>query len=238
MEADERQVACALDIDSSSSMGSTDPTRLRVDAAQDFVDTIADLRPDSEYGIFTFRGSDANLQDTEILQDFTDDTDAAMLAIERVRQDTDTPLYGSTREVIAYTDAARSATDHQRVVALFSDGQPTDWFRGPEEVTSLATALDTTIFTVGLGPASQTSPDADPYAVQVMQELASATGGTYASADSAEELSDIFERVATGIAVGSVEIPAEASRIPTSGTSVRGTLSFDGMDMDWVFLIP
>jgi Mg-chelatase subunit ChlD len=237
-EADERQLACALDIDSSGSMHSTDPARLRVDAAQDFVGTIADLRSDSEYGIFTFRGSDRNFEDTEVLQDFTDDSDAAALAIEQVRQDTDTPLYGSTYEVIEYTHNTRNAADHQGVVVVFSDGQPTDWDRDADDVTSLAVSRDIPIFTVGLGPASQTSPDANSYAVQVMQELASATGGAYASADSPEELSDIFERVATGIAVGSVEIPAETGTIPTSGTSVSGTISIDGMDLSWTFMVP
>ena len=48
---------------------------------------------------------------------------------------------------------------------------------------------------VGLGPAAEGDPNASPEAVKVLRELASETGGSYASANNPSELDRLFQLV-------------------------------------------
>jgi len=236
---DERPIVYALDMDSSGSMADSDPLGLIVPAGQDFIQVTADRRAGSEYGIFTFgQGGGLLFDDTQILEDFTADTDAAEVALEGVSADGSTPLYESALEVMEHFEAQRSGADWQRALVLFSDGEPNSGMVSAQQVISRALELQIPLYTMGLGPASQNAPGSSASAVAVMQELAYTTGGLYAAVSGAEDLSQSFENLGVALASGDVLVSVGLEPPPQSGSRVSGEIVVDGVSAAWSFLAP
>jgi Mg-chelatase subunit ChlD len=236
---DERPIVYALDMDSSGSMADSDPLRLIVPAGQKFIQITADRRAGSEYGIFTFgQGGSRSFNDTLVLEDFTADTDAAEVAIEGVSADGGTPLYESALEVLEHFETQRSGADWQRALVLFSDGEPNNGMVSAQQVISRALELQIPLYTMGLGPASQNSPDSRASAVAVMQELAYTTGGSYVAVTGADDLSQSFENLGVALASGDVLVSVGFEPQPQSGSRVSGEIVVDGVSAAWSFLAP
>jgi hypothetical protein len=119
-------------------------------------------------------------------------------------------------------------TDRRQAILLLSDGAPSDSYLR-EQCMSDAMAAGIPIFTIGLGPASETPTNtySEASAVAVLRELASATGGAYASADQPDQLMALFSGVGTALAQGKCGTNAVlhqyAQLIP--GTTVKGKVT-------------
>ncbi len=230
----------ALDIDCSGSMRDNDPARLRVQAAGDFVDMVHGYQPNAELGIFTFGSrAQAPFSHTEMLQDFTTDSDATKQSLSDVYAHGKTPMYESTYELLTYLNDARRTADYQPILVLFADGHPNGkQLSSASPVIAHANTLGIPIYSVGLGPASQTSRYAEPKAVEIMQDLAYSTGGVYAAATDASELSQTFTNLGEGLSEGHLVVSLVIDPTPPPGTWVAGTIEVNGASSAWGFITP
>ncbi len=228
----------ALNLDSSGSMVGADPYELRVPAAQTFVTLTDTARPESVHGVFTFPREDIDpFEVTEMLADFTDDGSAASAAVATVGSPSGlTPLFESSIEVLDYQDNV-TGTAFRGALVLFSDGKPSDEAYTIDDLLAVAAATGTSIHTVGVGGASQTSDRPDPDAVEVMQRLAFETGGSYSAATDATELEAMFANLAASLA-GHVVVTVVFATPPASGVFVSGTVSVEEVGATWSFIAP
>lgn len=135
----------------------------------------------------------------------------------------------------------------ERVILLLSDGEDRDsQVYDLEGVIELANQHDVTIYAIGLGPASASyeSPlmqleDQTP-AITALQELASATGGTYASVHDADALRSLYGSIADGLTKGynRTEYVCENPEAFTSGQRVHGTATCNGEAEAFSFVAP
>lgn len=248
-------LAVAISLDQSSSMGGTDPNRLRVDGARAFVDVLDSLGTGYEVGVFAFGATtfqDTSFASTDLLFDYTSIADSARAAIGRVGAFTGTPTYPSLIETLEYSERVRPTGQYERAVVLLSDGSPNGTSRR-QEACDLATAMDSPVYAIGLGPASDLSPSPSPGAVEEMRSIAQCTGGSYAgisaAADGSVDLTSIrriYESIAVGTARGSltvgVTLSGEAFDALQPGDTITGelTLGTDGgsTSSSFAFTVP
>ncbi len=206
-----------LDIDQSGSMKRTDPARQRVDAAQSFIGRITDQ---DRLAVMTFRGADPGFRASALLQDFTGDQSALNTAAERVGQDGGTPIWDSVLDTLDVHSEDSGGEGSSRVVVLFTDGQRDGGKVDFSEALSAAQGSGVKFFTVGLGSAEEDFDAAE------LQELAEATGGTFANVENPDELEELFNRVFNAIRASGV-ITVNISPVPPAGSLVTGRISFD-----------
>lgn len=206
-----------LDIDQSGSMQRTDPARLRVNAAQSFIGRITEQ---DRLAVMTFRGADPNFRASALLQDFTGDQDALNAAVERVGQKGGTPIWDSVLDTLELHSEDDGGEGSSRVVVLFTDGQRDGGEVDFGEALGAATASEVKFFTVGLGSGEEDFDAAE------LQELAEATGGTFANVEDAEGLEELFNRIFNAIRASGV-ITVSISPIPPAGSLVTGRIQFD-----------
>jgi len=214
----------AIDIDSSGSNVDTDPDNLRLVAAQQIVETLLNGNnrvaafnfgpdsycagppcPEGAIGDFfrnltqlsgaihggegvTYRFSDGyvGVSEKETIQN--------NISLISRRSSGGTPLFESLLEIM--DDMSVSITRNStKMIVLFSDGVPGT--RDQEAVCSLASEMDVRIITIGYGEASTEDPTVDEEAVQVLQNLAECSGGTYLAIQNvnliAEEVEVFFD---------------------------------------------
>lgn len=201
-------LAVAISLDNSGSMASTDPNRTRVDGAIAFVNTLEATGTPYEAGVFTFGGPRTPpFSVTALLQDYTDNADSLRAAIEQVGASGGTPTYGSLIEVLNYSEEVRPTALNERAIVLLSDGQPGDTHLRPE-ACQLADSLDSPVYAIGLGPASDLSPNPSPSAVEEMRQIASCSGGAYAGIVEGDvsSVTDIYSSIGTATVQGSLTI--------------------------------
>ncbi len=160
-----------LVLDSSGSMNSSDPSRLRVAAAKEFV---SKLTENDRAAVIDFDSRAA------LYQSFTSDKDLLDGAIDKVDASGNTDLSdGMALAIQQFTDESYSRTDAYKYIILLTDGQ------GGYDSQYTSTAQDNgiVVFTVGLG----SGVDAD-----LLTEIAESAGGKYYAASEAEELPDIY----------------------------------------------
>jgi Ca-activated chloride channel family protein len=206
-----------LDIDQSGSMQRTDPERQRVDAAQSFIGRITDQ---DRLAVMTFRGADPGFRASALLQDFTGDQTALNAAVERVGQKGGTPIWDSVLDTLDLHSEDEGGEGSSRVVVLFTDGQRDGGNVDFNEALSAATALEVKFFTVGLGSGEEDFDAAE------LQELAEATGGTFANVEDADGLEELFNKVFNAIRASGV-ITVNISPVPPAGSLVTGRIQFD-----------
>lgn len=134
-----------------------------------------------------------------------------------------TPLYESCVEMVSIVDTVR---DQRRGMLLLSDGQPTSMTQR-EACHRAARNAAIPVFTVGLGPAAEADPKADARAVKVLRELASETGGSYASANDPTQLDQLFANVGAALTRGSCKttLRVKSARPIEPGTTLTGEIS-------------
>ncbi len=206
-----------LDIDQSGSMKRTDPQRQRVDAAQSFIGRITDQ---DRLAVMTFRGADPGFRASALLQDFTGDQNVLNTAAERVGQDGGTPIWDSVLDTLDVHSKDSGGEGSSRVVVLFTDGQRDGGNVDFGTALSAAQGSGVKFFTVGLGSADEDFDAAE------LQELAEATGGTFANVENPDELEELFNRVFNAIRASGV-ITVNISPVPPAGSLVTGRISFD-----------
>lgn len=208
----------AIDIDSSGSMSSTDPTRLRVTAAKSYADLILQANAKSQLAVYDFgSGNTSGFVATRLLQDYTADKTLLAAGIDQCTDNGDTPLYESIYELLGNVNAKINNNNFQRAIMLLSDGGDNASSHTGTETYALATKYGIPINTVALG-----------YDSDVLKELAANTNGVYAKAESAADLTTMFQSVALGSTQGYVivslnfpknAIPVDESDITLSVTS-------------------
>jgi hypothetical protein len=212
-------------------MSSSDPNRLRVDGAKEFVDEL-DSRGKFVSAVFEFPGfnsPDPTFGNTDFFAGFTNDTDSLDNAIEKAEAGGGTPMYSSLAEVLIYSDTVRSSANYQKAIVLLADGQPNSTALR-DSVCRDSQRKNSPIFGIGLGPASDLSDSPSPAAVAEMRQISSCSGGAYQGLipDSLEVVQQAFSAAATGSSQGSinygVEITKGLSELQT-GDTIRGTLT-------------
>ncbi len=228
-------LAVAINLDASSSMRTTDPLRTRVDGALEFVKTLEESGVNYEASVSDYgSGRTEPFRATRLLQDYSSDSTALNAAIRLVGASGSTPTYESLIELMTYSEGERPTASYERGVVLLSDGSPGDGNRRPE-ACALAVSLDSPVYAIGLGPASDLSPNPTTGATGEMRAIAECSGGTYAGIipGDVSSVRNIFSNIATANAEGSVEVEVRLSdfeNVIGIGDRVEGTLtlSFGG----------
>lgn len=215
-------------LDDSGSMASSDPKMMRKDATVSFLNTLgpADKVLLTDYGVgsglrdllcASNNGGSCGLANAQ----FSSDKAALIKAVEKITNGGGTPLYGSCAEMMPIVDRQK---DGRRGVLLLSDGKPTDTSK-KAACHDAAKAAGIPVFTVGLGPAAEGDAKVDPGAVKVLRDLATETGGSYASANDVAQLDGLFRNMGTALSRGSCRTSAtlaEAASKIQPGMKVAG----------------
>lgn len=205
-DANNKAINVGVILDDSGSMSSSDPKMMRKDATVSFLNTLgaADKVLLTDYGVNTnlrdllcasTNGGTCGLANAQ----FSADKAALIKATEKITNGGGTPLYGSCAEMMPVVDGQK---DGRRGVLLLSDGKPTDSSK-KAACHDAAKAAGIPVFTVGLGPAAEGDAKADPTAVKVLRDLATETGGSYASANDVAQLDGLFRNMGTALSRGS-----------------------------------
>lgn len=225
--------AIGIVIDDSGSMADNDPKLQRRSAAVSFIKT---LGADDSAVLTDYGNQGGGLRDLTCFDNvtgkfcadstptFTRDKAKLIAGTANIAAgQAGTPLYESCEEMVGIVDAAR---DHRRGMLLLSDGQP-DSMRRRSACHDAARRAGIPVFTVGLGPAAEADPKAEAAAVKVLRELASETGGSYASANDPGQLDRLFSTIGTALAHGNCKTTLKvrsAAPIP-AGTTLTGEIS-------------
>ncbi|MEM9565940.1 MAG: VWA domain-containing protein [Actinomycetota bacterium] len=174
-------VDVVLTLDSSGSMALNDPARLRISAAERFIDILGDVDPPrrpNRAAIVDFDGT------AQLLQGLTTDRAALLAALASIDASGGTNIGLGVEVALDELDAAGDATS-EPVIVLLTDGSGT--YR--DSLTDRAITAGVTIFTIGLGDAVNDG---------LLQGIATATGGRYFPIDDAESLEDVFVDIGGG----------------------------------------
>lgn len=205
-----QDLVASVSMDGSGSMDTSDPNNLRVDGAKAFFDELDASGVAFESGIFEFNGSNVNpdLSYNTVLQNYTDNIDSLKAAAEQVSSFGGTPMYTALEELLTYSDSVRSKSNFEKAIVLFADGKPSD-----EEIRDSVCAqskrLESPIYGIGLGPASDISDSPSSPAIAEMRYISNCSNATYKglSADSLNTaITEAFQAVGTASAKGSVSM--------------------------------
>ncbi|MDZ7715769.1 MAG: vWA domain-containing protein [Balneolaceae bacterium] len=207
--------AISLDIDGSGSMGSNDPNRTRVQGAKDFVDEFAQNASNFDISIFTYQGNPNRpfLSNSELLAEFTNNTSALKDSVDNVESSGGTPTYPSLLEVLEYSEQEKPTQSHERGIVLLSDGYPNSTALR-DSVCTVANNMDSPIYSIGLGPASDLSNNPDPAAVQEMRNISTCTGGSYSGIDPnnvSVNASSLYQNIAVATSKGNIQYKVKLS---------------------------
>jgi Mg-chelatase subunit ChlD len=218
-----------IDIDSSGSMGGTDPDRLRVAAIQRYIDG---MRPDDQVAVMDFASCEtatvsdplASFSVSRLLYPFGKDRDAAKAAIDLVTACSSTPLYDSIMEGIGYL-AAKPGNRPRALVAL-SDGTDNVSVATIHDVIAAAKANDVLLMMLAFST----------YHEPTLQQMVSGSGGYFIGAEDASTLEAQYVsaiRTVNGNAQAVMYVPAD-KRI-AQHMSGRLTATIDGKDYSGTF---
>jgi Ca-activated chloride channel family protein len=208
-----------LTMDTSLSMGSDDVDPTRIDAAKAAaLDFLADAPPTVDIGLVSFDGFPV------IHVQPTTDRAATTTAVESL----DLGEMTMTGEAIfaaldvienALADDAVDQGDDTTaaVIVLLSDGTPTAGGRTVDEASAAAAEAGVPVSTVAFGTADGTVeiPDVEnpgqtvvvpvPVDEPTLSSIAETTGGTAFSADSADELADVYRGIGTSVGLETID---------------------------------
>ncbi|WP_170286246.1 VWA domain-containing protein [Nocardioides rubriscoriae] len=164
----------AFVLDSSGSMLQNDPEGLRLQASTSFVDSLLPLD----------RGAVVDFDDSAaIVQPLTSDKSLLNAAITSIDADGGTDIGAGVREGISALGTAEGGRG--RLLVLLTDG---DGAYDPE-LTNVAVRRGIQIVTIGLGAFVND---------QLLQGIATSTGGQYFPVSSSDGLSDVLQEIAQG----------------------------------------
>jgi Mg-chelatase subunit ChlD len=235
------QLDAALILDASGSMASNDPNWLRVPAAEGFATTFLSANSANRVAVFDFgAGATSGFQWSRMLTGLTSDLGTIRQALGLVAASGNTPMYASVHEVMSYLQGASSAAS-ARVAVVLGDGLPNAGNITLPQVIQHSNQLAIPIYTVGLGPAAADAPGNSPAAVGVMQQMALATGGAYASLSGAGALAQTFGALATGLALGHYVTTLRVAPVPRAGERIQivvRSAGSGGAQATWTLQVP
>jgi hypothetical protein len=213
-------ISVAVLLDSTGSMTTNDPSRLRVDAAKRLIQKLK-LHAQDQAAILEFsRGitPTSGFLAARLLQDFTNDESLLEMAIDKVAAHGATPFYDALLDAI---ELIFSGNLPAPAIVVLTDGlENASRFGNLENVVNEANRKKVPIFPIGLGKNIDFTK---------LQELARRTGGTFASALNANQLSVIFANFGTSLSIGRIDVNASArfeSNLPANGIfTIRGVLT-------------
>ena len=193
----------ALLVDGSSSMGSTDAERFRVDAAAMVASRIEACSEHWDQALLEFNtGSTGGKYDhSAVLAPFGSSAKTIAESANQLDANGGTPLWDATHEVLgAFADHAEghserlleegepAAETYGRALVVISDGADTASSRRLSKVIEKANKKGISVHAIGLGPASDAETDflREDDAIQDLRRLALETGGTYGYVSSAD----------------------------------------------------
>ena len=172
-----RSLDVMLVLDSSGSMRNNDPQDLRKTAAQNFIDA---LLPGDQVGVVDF---DSN---AVLLQSLTTLTETAKTAVDQIDSNGDTCI-GDGIELATQEIVANTNPESLKAQIVLTDGQDTSCIPDYPALIADANATNIQLYTIGLGSSVNTA---------LLQQLADETGGQYFPVSSADDLPDVFRRIA------------------------------------------
>ncbi|MBX3186213.1 MAG: VWA domain-containing protein [Labilithrix sp.] len=233
-EAGKQHISVGVILDDSGSMGSNDPDVLRKKATIGFLDTLGndDKVLLTDYGhtgddlrdlVCESTNQSGNASCSPPKAMFSADKPALARAAELISDGGGTPLYEACVQMVPLVDSVKQG---RRGILLLSDGEP----NGDEKrdaCHAAAKAAQIPVFTVGLGPAAEGNPEVDDDAVKVLRELSTETGGSYASANDAAQLDQLFRNMGTALARGSCKTTTRITNASAiaPGSKIRGEVT-------------
>jgi hypothetical protein len=220
--AGEKILVTAILLDSSGSMSSSDPSRLRVGAAQQWLDGVTQDRNAVQAGVFDFGAgvSTECFAATRILHDYTLDMQAARGAISGTVASGGTPLYRSTAEVLEDMGLRFKGNTYERLLVVLTDGQDSGG-GSVEDVIRNANAYQIRVVSLAFG---RSTPD------QPLAQVAQQTNGTTLTVGEATDLSPTFGAMAATMSGSYVEAEVQLYPIPPSGETLTLAIEFHTVD--------
>jgi len=214
----QQAVTCAMVLDATGSMASNDPNEMRKTAAKDFV---ARMTSSDLAGVASF-STDITPTDPylaiHIWQDFTNDKAALESAIDDATQASGgTNLWDAVYDSV---DWLMQQVSQNKVALILTDGEDNASTKTSQEAADYAVANGIKVYMIGLG---------DPTSLDFaeMQNVAALTGGLFAAAQDANELTKLFDGVFNASKASfCVEVEIRVNGAPPSpGTRVQGTIN-------------
>lgn len=208
-----RSYSAALLLDQSGSITGTDPNDSRIVAAKTFLGSLGG----SDNAVLAAFASGGMLPYDPLTiwgSGFTSNGAGYFGVLDQLasQESGGTPLYRSVASMIEYTSA--NATNQQRAVVVFTDGQDTDGGTSLDDVVALANQRNVPVYTVGL------SSSVD---VSVLSEMALRTGGAIMWAGDARQLVSAYKTLG-GVLSGSLAYYRTRWTVRrTSGNWARGS---------------
>jgi tight adherence protein B len=205
-------------IDTSGSMSGQPISEARK-AVQSFVST---LQSGSQVALVNFSAS------VRVLSDYTSDTGTIVNAIPKLNASGETALYDG---LVKAASLMQGIPKQQRNIVLLTDGADTVSKANLQQALSATKASGATVFAVVLK-----SPDYSAKAGQVIQSIASSTGGRVLATTNAAQLSVLFKDLAQTLATSykitvrdpdpNASLVQTAIKVTQAGSPVTGTASF------------
>jgi hypothetical protein len=238
--------AIGVIIDDSLSMVDSDPQKVRKTATVSFINSLGakDKAALTDYGNdpacrdLTCSDAKTGAYCADPTPTFTSDKAALIAATDQIIEGpAGTPLYESCETMVRYVNGV----DGRHGMLLLSDGQPTSMDRRAACLTA-AKSANIPVFTVGVGPAAEADPKTDTKAVSVLRELASETGGAYASANDPKQLDSLFANMGTALTQGhcTTSLRVRAPAPIAAGTTLTGeiTVGSNGAKATFSLVVP
>ena len=203
LDRNETTATVVLAIDVSDSMLATDVKPDRFTAAKAAATTFLDeVPPGFRVGVVTFAGTATTVADPGQRRAATAD------AIERLKSSRGTVIGDGLTEALDIVEAERAENQElPAAVVLLSDGADTGSVVSPPQATARARDMAVPVFTVAIvGDEDQEGGD-----TELLQTIATGSGGSLSTAASAGELDQVYEslgaRLSSELAVGSSAMP-------------------------------
>ncbi|MBN1194664.1 MAG: VWA domain-containing protein [Methanomicrobiaceae archaeon] len=204
-------LSVVLAIDSSGSMGTSDSSNLRKVAAKAFADKMLTTPENDKAGVVSW---DSNVDFTYgLVEESTDSFGTLKTQIDAVDSSGGTNLNVGLNAAITMLDA--DASTNKKVIIFLTDGDGTYTYASSNGPAKIAKEKGYVIYSIGLNPPSTAIPK--------LNDMASATGGTYYSSPLAENLNSIFDAIYAGVASTA---PYNVDLVEVTETYIVGEGSF------------
>jgi|GEM_PF-5111345 len=197
LEPDRAGVSVSLVIDRSGSMER--PPQKIADARRAATQFVEQLSPTDDAQVVVFDDT------VDIRHRWTNDTTVLTDAISAIQADGGTRLWDAT---ITGVEETVSRVERTAVIVL-TDGKDTDSTSTLQDAIDAAQTSGVSVYTIGLG--------SDPEG-NLLERLASETGGAYYEAPSSADLTDIYDRISRSLA-SEYRVTYRTSNTATDGTT-------------------
>ena len=182
----------------------TDPDRYRVEAFNCYQKLFKSAHRTGRSGFLVLvQKISTGYSYTEVLVDYTNETQELIEATDGLDSIGGTPLWDSVYENLNHFqdevqkyDTEYSYQSRGQGLIVVSDGEDTDSLTSTVEVISRAQEMGIPVSIVALGASSDLEEDYSKYAIEELREVAHNTGGFYATVSSVEDLPHLARDVA------------------------------------------